>query len=118
MAAYAEFGSLREYIDHRCARERMTRSALADALGWPRNYIYGIYYGTFRPSRPRADAIARHFGDDAHMVRILSDLESPPPNLEDRHLREIYDLAASLGAQGRREAISYLRYLLDRQNKR
>lgn len=83
-------------------------------MGWRRNYINSVMHGLFVPSRKRCDLLARHFGDDAHLVRVLAGHESPEPSLEDRQLREIHDLAAALSADQRRKAIKFLRSLTDR----
>ncbi len=114
-ASFAGFDSLAAYLDDRRRRDGLTQSALSEALGFPRNYIHAIYHGQFSPSRTRADRIARFFRDDPHLVRILAGLESPPPNLADRQLREINDLAAALSPEQRREAINYLKYLASRK---
>lgn len=114
MPAYAGFATLSSYLDDRCRRDGLTHSSLSEALGFPRNYIHTVAHGQFSPSRTRADAIAKFFRDDPHLVRILAGLESPPPDLANRQLREIADLASALDEVGRQSAIDYLRYLLSK----
>ncbi len=111
MTAYAGFRDLQDYLDKRLARDEITQNALSEALKLRRNYIHGIYHGHFKPSIRRCDQISRHFGDDPHILRILVGHESPPPDLSDRQMREIYDLAASLPAERRRQAVKLLRDL-------
>lgn len=115
MPPYAGFAHLAAYLNERCRRDNISHSALSEALNFPRNYIHTIAHGQFSPSRTRADAIAKHFGDDPHVVRILAGLESPPPDPTNRQLREIADLAASLDPAGRAAAIDYLKYLLSKR---
>ncbi len=115
MAAYAGFKNLVNYIDERCARDGITRSALAEKLKWPRNYMHGIYHGKFRPSRLRADKLARFFGDETRLVRILVELEAPPSDVKDRLTAEVVDLFSALPDERRAEAINYLKYLRDRK---
>lgn len=116
MPAYAGFASLTDYIDQRCARDQVTRSRLSFELKKHSNYIHCICHGQFAPSRAMADAIARRFGDDPHLARVLAGLEALPPRA-DRQLREIADLAAALDAASRAEAIKYLEYLKWRKKK-
>jgi hypothetical protein len=111
MTTYAGFRDLQDYLDKRLARDELTQNSLSEALKLRRNYIHGIYHGHFKPSRNRCDEISRHFGDDPHILRILVGLESPPPDLRDRSLREIYDLASSLSDEKRRQAVKLLRDL-------
>ena len=111
MTAFAGFRDLQHYLDERLARDEITQNSFSEALKLRRNYINSIYHGTFKPSRQRCDLIARHFGDDPHILRILVGLESPPPDLSDKLLREIYDLAASLPDDKRRQAVKLLRDL-------
>ncbi len=108
MTAFAGFRDLKHYLDDRLARDEITQNALSEALKLRRNYINSIYHGVFKPSRRRCDQIARYFGDDSHILRVLVGLESPPPDLSDKLLREIYDLAASLSPEKRRQAIKFL----------
>jgi transcriptional regulator with XRE-family HTH domain len=113
MAEYAGFKGLANYIEERCAREGITRSALAERLKWPRNYMHGIYNGLFRPSRLRAQKLARHFGDEDRLVLILCDLESAPSVVKDKIVAEVVDLYAALSAEQQAEARRYLKYLRD-----
>lgn len=115
MPAYAGFKSLLDYIEQRCTRDGISRSALAESLGWPRNYMTALFKGVHRPSRPRADKLARHFGDEPRLARILAGLEAPPSVIEDRKVAEIVDLVMPLTEAKRDEAIKYLRYLRDRK---
>jgi hypothetical protein len=115
MAEYAGFKSLVNYIDERCAREGISRSALAERLKWPRNYMHGIYNGLFRPSRPRADKLARFFGDETRLVRILCELEAAPSDVRDKATAEVVDLFSALTAERREEAIHYLKFLRDKK---
>lgn len=113
MPAYASFKSLADYLDQRCHRDKINHMHLSEAIGAQPNYIHCVSRGQFSPSRARADRIAEFFHDDPHVVRVLAGLEAPPPQLADRQLREINDLAVGLNEAGRRQAIHYLRYLAD-----
>ncbi len=115
MAAYAGFHNLANYLDERCARDGLTRSALAESLKWPRNYVHGIYNGLFRPSRLRAQKLARYFGDEDRLVLILCDLEAAPSDVKDKATAEVVDLFSALSVEARAEAIHYLKYLRDRK---
>jgi hypothetical protein len=113
MPAYARFKNLRDYLDQRLARDHTNQNAVSEAFGWRRNYLNSVYHGLFVPSRQRCDQLAKHFGDDPHILRILAGHESPPVDLSDRQVREIYDLARSLTPEHRREAIKLLKRLTD-----
>ena len=115
MPAYAGFRDLLDYIEQRCAREGISRSALAENLGWPRNYMTALFRRVHKPTRPRADKLARDFGDEPRLVRILAGLEAPPSIIEDKRVAEIVDLVMPLSDAKRSEAINYLRYLRDRR---
>lgn len=117
MPAYAGFADLADYLTQRCQRDGVNHSQLSQAIGAQPNYIHLIIQGKFSPSRPRADKIAKHFGDEPHLVRVLAGLESPPP-AADKNIREIADLAAALDKPGRLKAIDYLKYLLSQQKRR
>lgn len=118
MPSFAGFASLAAYLDDRCRRDRLSHAGLSEALGFPRNYIHSIHTGKFAPSRTRADQIAKFFNDDPHLVRVLAGLEAPPPDLADRQLREINDLASTLPPAQRAEAVSFLKYLAGKVQSR
>ncbi len=113
MPAYAGFKNLRDYLDQRLARHKTNQNAMSEAMGWRRNYLNSIYHGLFEPSRKRCDQISKYFGDDPHILRILVGHESPPVDLSNRQVREIYDLAHSLTPAQRREAIRFLKSLTE-----
>jgi len=113
MPAYAGFKNLQDYFDSRFVRDRTNQASVAEAIGAHRNYINAVYHGRLKPSKQRCDKISAHFNDDPHILRILVGHESPPPDLADQQLREIYDLARSLDGAQRREAIRRLRDLRD-----
>jgi plasmid maintenance system antidote protein VapI len=115
MPAYSGFKNLVDYIEQRCARDGIARSALAEQFGWPRNYMTALFKGVHRPSRPRADKLAKHFGDETRLVRILAGLEAAPSLIEDKRVAEIVDLVTPLPDAKRVEAINYLKYLRDRK---
>ena len=114
MPPYAGFKSLPDYLDSRCRRDDTNQNRIAEAMRLHRNYINGIYHGRFKPSKKRCDLISAYFGDAPHVLRILVGHELPPPNLDDRQLREIYDLGRSLDYARRALAIHLLRDLRDR----
>lgn len=113
MPAYAGFKSIRDYLDSRFARDSTNQNAVSVALKLRRNYLNSIYHGHFTPSIKRCDQIAAHFGDDPHIVRVLVGRESPPPDLNDKVLRAIYDLSKSLPPAKRKQALKLLRQLSD-----
>lgn len=125
MPAYAGFKDLRDYIDKRCAARQMSLNEIATDLKWPRAYIYSIYYNDsrpvdkrdsksyrgHRPSRPRADALARYFGDPPRLVRVLSGLEAAPSLIEERDVAEIVDMVTPLSSHQRRKLIEFINFL-------
>lgn len=115
MPTYAGFRDLLDYLERRCAREGLSHSALAENLGWPRNYMTALFARKHKPSRARADKIAKYFGDEPRLVRILCGLEAAPSVPEDKQVAEIVDLVMPLSDAKRVEAITYLRYLRDRR---
>lgn len=117
MTQYAGFKDLCDYLDQRCARDKISQNALSERIGFRRNYIHCAYKGQFKPSRQAVDKLADVFGDDPYILRVLVGLETPPPALTDKMLRQINSLAASLDVEGRRKAIEYL-HLLAGQKKR
>lgn len=114
MPAYAGFASINDYLEQRLQRENMTQNSFSEAMGWRRNYINSILHGMFMPSRRRCDEIAKYFDDAPHIVRVLAGHEAIPPDLDDRQIREINDLAQALNPDQRQQAIAYLRDLRDR----
>lgn len=115
MPAYAGFKDFKDYLDQRLARERTNRAALAEAMGWPKSYVHGLYHGQFGASTDRVNDLAKYFGDDPRILRVLLGIEPSPKFAHDKALQEIYDLALGLNPGNRQEAVKYLRYLLDRQ---
>lgn len=108
MPAYAGFKSLAHYLDERCERESLNHNSLSAALKVHRTYIHSVYHGLFQPSKKRCDLIARYFGDDPHLLRVLAGHEAPPINLDDRQLREIHDLALGLDSARLAKVIRFI----------
>jgi hypothetical protein len=117
MPAYADFKDLADYLAQRCAREKIRPSALSKKLGWPANYIHFVQAGKFSPSRTRADAIAKFFGDEPRLVRVLAGLETASDSPKGKTLQAIHDVAEKLKPAARLEALHYLSYLLDKHNR-
>ncbi len=113
MAAYAGFASLADYLTQRCRSAGITPNSLAVRLSYPRNYIHALILGRFLPSRTRAEAIARFFGDAPEIVFVLAGLQSAPAPA-DRAVQEIADLARTLPRKGKREALEFLRWLAEK----
>ena len=113
MPAYAGFANIQDYLEQRLRREKITQNAFSEAMGWRRNYINSVVHSLFAPSRRRCDEIAKYFGDDPHLVRVLAGHESAPPDLEDKQTREIYDLMRGLNPEQRRKVIKLIKSLLD-----
>lgn len=111
MPPFAGFRSLQDYLDQRLTRASLNQNTFSEALGLRRNYIHSVYHGVFTPSKARCKIIAEFFGDDPHLVRVLAGLESPPPDPDDRDLRQLYDIAVSLTPAQRKEAVRLLRQL-------
>lgn len=111
MPPYAGFKSIGDYIEARRLAQRppLSRNALARELDWPLNYIHEIYHGAFLPSKPRAEKLARYFGDDPHLVRVLAGVESPPK--DDPDVMAAADLFAALDKADRKLALRMLRAL-------
>lgn len=110
MPAYAGFESLGDYLTRRCADRRLSYNELSDQLGFTHTYIASIASAAFSPSRARADAIARFFGDPPRLVRILAGLELPPTE-EDEIVSAIREVAAGLTPSKKRELLRYANYL-------
>jgi hypothetical protein len=111
--AYAGFSSLRDYLEKRCAQHQLSFNSLSEELGFTHSYIYVVAEERYRPSRRRADAIAKYFGDNPRIVRILAGLELPPVD-EDATLSAIREVAASLAPADRRELLRYALYLKEK----
>jgi transcriptional regulator with XRE-family HTH domain len=112
MKGYAGFRGLSEYIERRLSETGHSKNSLSEALGWTHSYIAAVTTGSFVPSRKRADAIAKFFGDDPRIIRVLAGLEMPPPDLEnDPGTVTLLSAYNSLPVDGKRELEQYAQFL-------
>ena len=116
MPSYAGFKDLRDYLEQRAVTKQVSFNELSSALGFTHTYIAGIATGAFSPSRSRADAIAKYFGDPPRVIRVLAGLELPPTD-EDETVSAIREIAVSLPASSRRELLRYARFLQEQGGK-
>jgi transcriptional regulator with XRE-family HTH domain len=107
---YAGFANLRAYLDDRLSKKRILQTDLADSLSMRRSYISGIYQGDFVPSIERCDAIARFFGDDTHLVRVLAGREAPTI-VSSPQMLTIFELASGLTNAQRDQVIEFIKAL-------
>jgi transcriptional regulator with XRE-family HTH domain len=114
--SYAGFASLREYLEARCTSQQLSFNELSVKLGWAHTYVAAIATERFIPSRTRADKIAKFFGDDVRLVRILCGLELLP-TADDPILSAIRDVAAGLAPADRRELLRYATYLKEKDKR-
>lgn len=113
MTSYAGFRDLADYIDQRCKENNIARTAVAAELGWPRNYMHDVYHLKFRISRARANQLAKHFGDEPRLVRVLGDVEAPPSGDTDKLTAEIADLIKPLSKDLQQKMLQLLRNIKD-----
>ncbi len=116
MPAYAGYNSLGDYLERRCGERGLSFNQMSGQMGWTHSYLAGLAKGDFNPSRQRADTIAKFFGDNPRLVRILAGLEIPPTE-DDRDVAAIRDVAASLSDSNRRELLRYAKYLKGQQDR-
>lgn len=108
MSSYAGYKDPAHFINTQLKNEGLTKNALSEEFGWRRNYLSAVCLSQFVPSAKRCDQLSKRFNQDPHILRILAGHESPPINLNQKQVREIYDLANTLTASQRESVIKFI----------
>ena len=108
MPSYAGYRNVRHFLDEQFRLTDTNQNTLAEAYNWRRSYVGGIYHGRFLPSPKRCDLISSFFNVNPNILRVLVGHASPPPDLSDKLIREIHDLASSLSMEQRRDLVKHI----------
>jgi len=109
------FDSLQEYLEARARAHGYTLSSLANELGYATGYLTAAARGQFRMSVDRCDEVARKFGDDPHICKVLAGHAEPPP--EDDLVEVVARYANSLRPNLQRTLANLGAWLLARQSQ-
>ncbi len=107
---YAGFKNLADYLARRSHDKDISLASLSRELGFTHSYIHGLTSGSFTPSRTRADIIAKYFGDEPRVVRVLAGLETPPRKSTPAG-DELIEIMSALPAAKKKQLVEYARFL-------